>query len=194
MASRKWIRLVFVRHTQTDMNAQRRYSGAREKALLNEIGKAQADKLALQLSHMQITAIYASDLRRTRQVASRISDAGGFDVTYDARLREVDVGSMGGLTKDEALVRFPEDHFRTSSPCYDFMSIGGESREQVIARQIACFNDILARYGRAFELGSPNIVIVGHGTSLRTMLQHLRIEPPNLHDQGGYQFVSYSGV
>ncbi len=191
MDREKYVRLVFVRHTQTDLNAQRRYSGAKEKAFLDEVGKAQADALASQFAQMPIAAIYASDLYRTRQVASRIAKACKLDVYYDWRLREVDIGSMGGLTKAEAMSKFSLDHFRTNSLVYDFTTIGGESRDYVIKRQLGCFQDILELHARETHEEGRIVVVVGHGTSLRTMLQHLGIEPPKLHKQGDFQFVPF---
>lgn len=189
--AQRHVRLLLCRHTQTDLNAQGRYSGAREDTPLNAVGELQADHLAETIARLPITAIWSSDLLRTRQVASRVALQTGLTVTHDASLREVDIGDIGTMAKEEALVQFPDAHFRTSSPCYDYRTIGGESREQVIERQLACFNDILAQHGALDHANAPIVVVVGHGTALRTMLEHLHTGL-KLHEQGDHQIITYS--
>lgn len=190
--AKRFVRFLLCRHTQTDLNAQKRYSGAREDVPLNAVGEAQAEALAEKVALLPIVAIHASDLLRTRQVATRIATYNHLAVLHDARLREVDIGAIGTLQKTEAQERFPEEWHRTSGPDYDFRDIGGESRSQVVERHVACFQEMLGRYGGTAPEDAPLVVVVGHGTALRTMLEHLGAPDAKLHEQGDYQIVLYS--
>jgi glucosyl-3-phosphoglycerate phosphatase len=194
---RKYVVLALCRHTQTDHNAQRIYSGAREDVPLNAVGRAQADVLTKRLKYLRIKAIYSSDLLRARQVADRIAAEYRLTPVYDARLREVDIGPLGTLTKEEARVRFPDERYRTSSLSYDFSDIGGEMRSQVIARQELVFREILEAHGSSISGQDPTVAVVGHGTALRTILEHIYCASQNsfpLHEQGECQVIGYTGV
>ncbi len=186
----RYVRNILCRHTQTDHNAQHRYSGARENIPLNQEGWLQAEILAKKVAILPVHAIYCSDLLRARQVASIIALHLGLEVTVDQRLRETDIGAIGTLTKEEARQLYPADHFRTSNLHYDFRSIGGESREQVIARQMECLQEICAAHGHEQPPG-PLIVIVGHGTAFRDILAHCN-DTSELHKQGDYQYLNFS--
>jgi len=192
--SKRTVYLVLVRHTQTDHNAEHRYSGAREDVPLNETGLEQARGLAntLGLLRLSFEPVWCSDLIRTQQVGRIIAGLVDRRLVLDPRLREVDIGQMGGLIKNEALARFPEPHFRTSSSDFDFTSIGGESRTQVVARLQACFDQILETYGAPDDENAVFVIVISHGTALRIMLEELGINPPVLHEQGGFQTICYS--
>jgi len=174
------------------MNVERRYSGMRNDPYLTPEGMKQAERVAAELSKLPIEAIWSSDLARTRQVALRIYLACDRQLSFDRRLRETDVGDMSGLHKDDAVAQFPDEHHRTSTPAYDFRDIGGESFSQVVQRQLDCFREILEHHGTDSADDAPFVVVVGHGTSLRTMLRFLGIKPAKLHQQGEYQIVPFS--
>jgi broad specificity phosphatase PhoE len=185
------VRLVLCRHTQTQHNLEGRISGAREHAVLNDTGLEQARILTAQLKFMcpRPVAIISSDLVRTAQVAAIISPSlGDLPVQADKRLREVDVGTIGGMLKKDAAAAFPEPHHRTFAPDYDFRDIGGESRDEVIERQIAAFRDTLVEHGWPTCSHPLSVIVVGHGTALRTMLGHLGTGL-TLHAQGEYQVI-----
>lgn len=186
-----YVRLLFCRHTQTDLNVQKRYSGAREDVPLNAKGEEQADRLAETISVLRIAGVYSSDLLRARQVAEKVATKTGCSVQFDSRLREVDIGAIGTRLKEDVRVQYPEPRYRTSGPDYDFSDIGGESRQQVIERQLTCFREILERHG-GDRAAASTVVIVGHGTALRTMLEHFAAESATLHAQGKFQSVLFS--
>lgn len=125
------------------------------------------------------------------QVATLIARHRHHPVIPDHRLRETNIGDMGGLTKDVALSRFPDACFQTSNPNYDFRLINGESREEVVERQLACLKDICLALGEEDGPSRPNIVIVGHGTALRNLREHYGFTD-RLHEQGSYQFLDIS--
>ncbi|GAA1184745.1 Phosphoserine phosphatase 1 [Corynebacterium glaucum] len=104
-------RFVLLRHGQTEHSAQRRFSGAAEPEL-TDIGHAQAKRAAAAVAQMgQIDAIISSPQRRALQTAKHCAEALGRDESdievYDG-FREVDFGDFEGLTRYEALQRYPE--------------------------------------------------------------------------------------
>jgi phosphoserine phosphatase len=101
------IRLILVRHGQTDWNVQRRYQGHTDTRL-NTVGKRQAEQIAARLVNIDIDTIYASDLQRAWETATTIAKKLALSPIPEPRLREMKFGVIEGLTFDEAQARYPE--------------------------------------------------------------------------------------
>jgi broad specificity phosphatase PhoE len=101
------LRLLVVRHGQTDFNAQRRYQGAIDVAL-NATGIRQAEALAQRLRADAIDAIVSSPFKRALQTARVIARAVPRDVQVMEHFRERSVGVYEGLTSDEVKARYPD--------------------------------------------------------------------------------------
>lgn len=174
--------VILVRHTETDWNTQHRYSGQSDVPTLNGNGLRQAFLLAQKLSEYPVTQIVCSDLRRARDTATMLGGPHGLIPIIDPRLREVGLGKMDGLRKIEALARYAKDHLSTRSLHYDFSELGGESRDTVIERHRAVFEEYVRQ-------NTGVILFVGHGTSLRTFLESREQEA--MIEQGGYRTLWY---
>lgn len=154
--------IYFIRHGETDWNAEGRYQGRRDIPL-NAIGQAQADAngpLLQQLlaAHGYDAAEmpwYVSPLSRTRETAERVRSAFGKqlpDVTIDDRLAEVSFGKFEGYLLTELGAQgMPESGKRTEA-FWDFRPEEGESYADVLLR----LSPFFARIDR------PSIVIA-HG-------------------------------
>ncbi len=101
------LRLLVVRHGQTDFNAQRRYQGAIDIAL-NATGVRQAEALAQRLSANEIDAIISSPLERALQTARIIAQTLSCDVQVMEHFRERSVGVYEGLTSEEVKAKYPD--------------------------------------------------------------------------------------
>ncbi len=99
--------ILLVRHGQTSWNRQRRYLGWHDIEL-DEIGRQQARSLANRLAAWPIEAIYTSDLQRAAKTAAAIGYVIGLTAKPEPRLRELDFGSIEGLTFEEAQARYPD--------------------------------------------------------------------------------------
>jgi broad specificity phosphatase PhoE len=163
--------LATTRHTRTQWNDQRRYSG-QANPHLDEVGIEQAKALADTLDRSCLHYIYTSDLTRCVQLAEIVGSALRIPVIKDERLREVDVGAMTGLVKGVVEQTYPPDRHRTHSIDFDFSDIGGESADQVLARFDSFFETISCRHLPIVSWG-PKILIVSHGTSLRRWFWHI---------------------
>src|ERR687894_931603 len=103
--------ILLARHGETDWNAERRWQGHTDRQLTPR-GREQARALAERLADTDLEAVYASDLSRARETAAAVAERQELEVRTLPELREVDVGSWAGLTKTEALERFPDAYER----------------------------------------------------------------------------------
>ncbi len=198
MNRRTQLTLLVTRHCKTDWNQHDKLSGHHDEPTLVPYGEAMSLGVgeiccdALGLTKVPITRIYTSDLRRAQQTAEGIlAGALTYDsrrcvrtsIHPDARLRELNVGWATGLTQAEKRAQLTNPCFATREPGYDFRSIEGESEAAVLERHDAFFRDVAAW---AFEesLWDQAVVIVGHGTSLRSVLRANRLPEDALAEQG----------
>jgi broad specificity phosphatase PhoE len=154
--------LLLVRHGETDWNRELRFQGHADPPL-NDRGRRQAHDLAAQLRSEPIAAVYSSDLRRAHETARIVATTLGVDVTAVSGLREIDVGSWSGLTRDEIAEQFPEGFARWIDGAQGH---DGESRDQLHARVVAVAERIAAAHP------GQQILLVTHGGALRALLNH----------------------
>jgi probable phosphoglycerate mutase len=146
--------ILIARHGETDWNRQLRIQGHADQAL-NERGREQARELARSLGGVPFAAVYASDLSRAVETAEIVAQEHELPVRIDPGLREIDVGSWEGLTRDEVLERFPDNR-----------RPDGETREQHRERVVAT----LTRIARAHR--GEQVLVVTHGGSMRAAWAH----------------------
>ena len=170
----KQVQLLFARHTETDWNAEHRYSGASDKPVLTPSGEHQAEQVARSILAYRPAALYCSDLRRSQQTAGIIGSIIELLPIVDIRLREACLGEADGLLRQEVERRFGAPELSTKHPQFDFRRIGGECRADVIRRHLEFLRDIIRLHGASSE-PPPAVVIVGHGTSLCALSEHLGI-------------------
>ncbi|SDH41502.1 probable phosphoglycerate mutase [Lentzea fradiae] len=157
-------RLVLLRHGQTALSVERRYSGRGDHPL-TELGLEQAERAAARLSKMDgIDAVISSPLQRAAQTARKLADKLGLDVVTHQGLIETDFGTWEGLTFAEAAERDPEVHRRWLGDT-SVRPPGGESFDEVHARVRKARTDIIARYG------GKTLVLVSHVTPIKTLLR-----------------------
>ena len=160
-------RLLLARHGETDWNRIGRWQGHADPPL-NDEGRQQAAKLAEQLVGDGVAAVYSSDLRRARETATIVGDRLELSVIEDAGLREIDVGSWSGLTRDEVRERFPEGFARWLGG-----EIGhdGETREQLTERVVETVERIAAAHD------GETVLVVTHGGAIRALRRHAAGDP-----------------
>jgi probable phosphoglycerate mutase len=157
-------RLLLVRHGQTEMSAQRRYSG-RGDPPLTELGARQAKAVAARLAEMStVDGVVSSPLSRTLATAREIATAVDVPVEIVDDLIETDFGAWEGLSFTEAAQRYPEAHGAWLSDA-SVPTPGGES-----------FDDVHRRVGRVLaELlvarAGQTVVVVSHVTPIKQLLR-----------------------
>ncbi len=126
-------RLLLLRHGQTELSVQRRYSG-RGNPELTDTGRRQADAAARYLAERGgIAAVITSPLQRAYDTAAAAAKALGLDVAVDDDLIETDFGDWEGLTFLEAAEHDPDLHGRWLRDT-TLRPPGGESFDDVAHR------------------------------------------------------------
>ena len=157
-------RVILLRHGQTRLSVDRRYSGRGDHPL-TELGLEQAERAAARLSKMDgIAAVISSPLQRAQQTAKKLADRIGLEVVTHQGLIETDFGTWEGLTFAEASEQDPEVHRRWLGDT-SVKPPNGESFDEVHARVRKARADIISRYG------GKTLVLVSHVTPIKTMLR-----------------------
>jgi probable phosphoglycerate mutase len=164
--------IVLVRHGETDWNRERRFQGHADTPL-NDVGRAGARALAAELATEPVSALYSSPLQRAFETARIVGEPLGIDVVVEERLREIDVGSWQGLTRDEIEARFPDGYRRwlVGEGGWD----DGETSDDLARRVLAALADIAAKHDGL-------VVAVTHGGPIRAALSGagIRAEGPSI--------------
>ncbi|WP_306356234.1 MULTISPECIES: bifunctional RNase H/acid phosphatase [unclassified Nocardia] len=157
-------RLLLLRHGQTELSVQRRYSG-RGNPPLTALGREQAAGAAKMLAGKgSIGAIVSSPLDRARETAEAAGHALGVPVRVLDGLIETDFGVWEGMTFGEAREHDPELHTRwLGDP--SLPAPGGESFDQVRERVETVRRDLVALHP------GENVLVVSHVTPIKTLLQ-----------------------
>ena len=157
----------FVRHGQTDWNAELRYQGQQDIPL-NETGRAQAhangEKLAALLGKAEGIDFVTSPLGRTRETMEIVRAEMGLDpkaYRVDENLIEASYGVFEGMTLPEMKAKYPDIHRRRQSARWSFAPPEGESHAMVQARILPWLEKI-----------RTDTLIVGHGVVGRALRQH----------------------
>jgi ribonuclease H / adenosylcobalamin/alpha-ribazole phosphatase len=158
-------RFLLLRHGQTELSVERRYSG-RGNPPLTELGRRQADAAATYLGQRGgITAVVSSPLQRAYDTAATAAKALGLDVTVDDDLIETDFGDWEGLTFGEAAQRDPDVHGRWLRDTSVAPPGGGESFDVVAQRVRRARTRIISEHGDA------SVLVVSHVTPIKTVLR-----------------------
>ena len=166
MAELVWPELWFIRHGQTDWNAEGRYQGSRDIPL-NDVGRAQADLngalLRRLIERSGRTADdfnwYVSPLGRTRETMERVRTSFTDplpEVAIDPRLVEISFGTFEGLLHTDLATGLMPIAGERDAAFWGFRPDGGESYADLATRIISF----------AADLTGPS-VIVSHGGVLR---------------------------
>jgi probable phosphoglycerate mutase len=186
-------KFLLVRHGQTALSIDRRYSG-RGDVPLTEYGMRQAAKVARRLAGMEelrnagaSIPIMSSPLFRAQQTAQSISDALGEPLETHPGLIEADFGAWEGLTFQEAADRDPEFHARwLRDPSLSIPD--GESFEAVRQRVRIVRDEFVNRFP------GQTVVIISHVTPIKSLIQMALDAGPSLFSRLRLDLASLSIV
>jgi broad specificity phosphatase PhoE len=152
--------ILIARHGQSDWNVAKRWQGHADRPLTDK-GREQARVLAARLAHIELEAVYSSDLRRARETAAVVAENQGLELRQLPELREVDVGSWSGLTRAEAEERFPDGFHRWKEGFPGWTD--GETYEAMTERVLGAIRQI------AGEHDGERLLVVSHGGPIRAI-------------------------
>ena len=162
------VTIYFIRHGETDWNAQSRYQGQADVPM-NETGRAQArrngEALRALLPAIGGFRYVASPLLRARETMEIVRAAIGLeprDYALDERLKEIHYGHWQGIfAKDLPGIDAPGIEAR-SRDTFRWRPKGGESYEDLMARSVDWLGDV-----------TTDTVVAGHGGVSRVLRGHL---------------------
>lgn len=154
------VRLILVRHGQTDALVAGRSQGRADNPL-NPLGRQQAEAVGQRLLEYAPAAIRSSPLARAVATAQPLATALGLEVISDERLLEMDYGELDGLTGVEMRERAPEFLRRWSEEDpTDLRMPGGETLREVQQRMSSMARSLAgAHEGECVALFSHNLAL-----------------------------------
>jgi broad specificity phosphatase PhoE len=153
------VRLLLVRHGQTEWHRDNRYV-SRTDIALNETGRRQAQMLARRVEKEKVDLVLCSPLTRALQTAKSPAEAHGMEPRIDERLRELDFGEWEGKTLAEIRQKDPET-VRLFEYSAEHGFPGGEPLQEGAERVLEVFESLYSSHtGRT-------VLVVAHNTLLR---------------------------
>ncbi len=162
------MRLLLVRHGQSEWNAARRLQGQADIGL-SELGRSQADALRPVIDRIGPCRAISSDLQRVEETARRI---GSTTPRLIGALREIDVGDWTGRAIDD--IRAEDETLYQGWRAGTTSPPGGEPWATFAERVSAVIED---------ERRTPcrNLLVVCHGGVIRAILQrYVGIDPAHI--------------
>lgn len=156
-------RLYLIRHGQVINHHECRYNGHFDVDITGK-GAGQMEALSKLLSDEPIKAVYSSDLMRAVKGAEIIGRALNLRPVKVHALKELNLGRWEGLTREEAVKKFPEEADFTFRNLATSKVKGGESLGELTERVVPAVNDIMKRHR------GESICVVAHGGVNRVVL------------------------
>jgi broad specificity phosphatase PhoE len=168
--------LYYIRHGETDFNAEQRLQGRRD-TLLNARGRLQAkdsgdllrDLFARDKRRADGFVYVSSPLQRARETMEILRPPLGLPphpYQTDARLLEISYGEWEGLTLPEIEARMPGMLAERERDKWDFAPPGGES-----------YRELTARIGEWCASLTHDTVVAAHGGGVRALMALFHVLP-----------------
>lgn len=157
------LRLILVRHGQTDANLNRFLQGQSD-GLLNATGIQQAEALGRQLKDVPIDQIISSPLRRAQQTAAAVARHHQLDVETSILATEWNCGLLDGVPAEV----FRKNLQEFNGPLSLFRPEGGETLLEVQQRAAEFLTHLTANYQ------GQTVLVCSHGDFMRALMSLLR--------------------
>ncbi len=157
------MRILLLRHAETDWNRERRYQGWRDIPL-SPTGRAQAESAGRLLAASPLAAVWSSPLARARETAALIAAPHTLPVREADAFKEMGFGDWEGLTRDEVRKRFPDAHRAWAETPHEAAWPGAETLGVVRARALAGLEAL-----REAHQGQT-VCLVSHGITSRILI------------------------
>lgn len=157
------MKIFLIRHGETTGDVEDRYGGGGYDDSLTQTGIEQVTHTAQQLRDKGIQIIFSSPLKRASESANIIAQIVGCSIEYVGPLKERIKGVIQGLTKQEALERYPDvvalhDNVHNTLP-------GGEPFEDFKKRVVESF-------GHITQSSYDTVAVLTHAGPIMRILAH----------------------
>lgn len=150
------LKVILVRHGETDWNQERRVQGSGSDRRLTETGKQQAESIGLRLKQERIQATYSSPLQRALDTAQAVARHHQLEVQIEPSLNEIDAGELEGILIEKIGSYLNELVAREHGYESIHRLYGGESLTEVQQRAWNTIQRLVDKHG------DGAIVIVSH--------------------------------
>jgi probable phosphoglycerate mutase len=155
------VRLILLRHGQTQSNVDHLIDTAVPGPFLTELGEREAAAVPAALARERIDAIYVSTQHRSQQTGAPLAAARGQVPNIREGIREISAGDYDGQTDKEIVAKFVAIEAAWVAGDLDIRMPGADTGHEVIAR----FDEVVLE---AFEAGYESVILVSHGSMIRT--------------------------
>ncbi|WP_414527473.1 histidine phosphatase family protein [Nodularia chucula] len=164
------VRLLLVRHGETEWNRQTRFQGQIDIPL-NENGKKQAQTAGEFLKEVTIDFAVSSSMVRPKETAELIlAHHPSVNLELQDGLREISHGLWEGKLEKEIEAEFPGELQRWRLVPAEVQMPEGENLQDVWERSVACWQSIVAAaLAKQVQTG----LIVAHDATNKTLLCHV---------------------
>lgn len=162
------VRLLLVRHGETEWNRQTRFQGQIDVPL-NDNGRQQSRNAAELLQDVQLDFAFSSPMLRPRETAEIILKYHpDVQLQFDAGLREISHGLWEGKLESEIEQAYPGELHRWRTEPARVQMPQGENLQQVWERSTAAWQNILASR-QPMQTG----IVVAHDATNKVLLCHI---------------------
>ncbi|MEC4811727.1 MAG: histidine phosphatase family protein [Scytonema sp. PMC 1069.18] len=190
----KGVRLLLVRHGETQWNRETRFQGGIDVPL-NDNGRQQAQKAAQFLKDVEIDFAVSSPMSRPKETAEIILQYHeSINLELQDGLKEISHGLWEGKLEKEIEQEFPGELHRWRTIPAEVQMPEGENLRQVWERSVAAWQTIVET---ALAKGLKTGLVVAHDATNKTLLCHvLGLSPEHFWDfrqgNGAVSVIDYT--
>ncbi|MBD2493140.1 histidine phosphatase family protein [Nostoc sp. FACHB-280] len=164
------VRLLLVRHGETEWNRQTRFQGQIDVPL-NDNGRSQAQKAGEFLKDIAIDFAVSSSMQRPKETAEIIlRQHPSIQLDLQDGLREISHGLWEGKLEKEIEEEFPGELHRWRTVPAEVQMPEGENLQQVWERSVAAWQSIVQT---ALDNQLTTGLVVAHDATNKTLLCHI---------------------
>ena len=167
------MKLIFIRHGQTDWNVRGKIQGSYDIEL-NETGIRQAIDLSDKLTKhkYEFKKIYSSPQKRALNTAKILSESSNIEYVVIDDLREINMGEWEGLSWKEVDENYPTEYKEWKSNRRYTSPPKGESYEDMLQRVIKALHKIINE-------NKDDVVIITHSAVIMCLQCYITNTPFN---------------
>lgn len=167
------MKIYLIRHGETTSDVENRYGGSYDDHLTT-LGHEQLEETAKQLKYKDIQIIFSSKLIRAKESTEIINVEINVPVQIFDGIEERGSGILAGLTRTEAVEKYPEVVTAQKNPEYTVPE--GESLIHFQERTLTAFKEVFAK-------DYKTVAIVSHGGPIKQLLKYFNMPlPPKIGD------------
>ena len=167
------MKLIFIRHGQTDWNVQGKIQGSYDSEL-NDTGIKQAMNLSEKLLNLnyKFSKIYSSPQKRALKTAEILSKSSNVDYISVKDLQEMNMGKWEGLSWKEVEENYPNEYKEWYLNRRYTKTPDGESYQDMLERVLKAIHKIINE-------NNEDVVIVSHSAVIMCLQCYVTNTPFN---------------